>query len=207
MNKRLKSQMSLEIIISLLILVVVAVVVINMFLKVPEGIEKIETFTKEGKEYMDFERACSNACQEFSFKGKLSDALSFCSTRLLPEGSTKLLRVGVVDILYPEKLKNTKLSLLKPWPVCEDAVFCFHVFDCSEHNTKITIEDCRGILCEFYKEMFIDERGNVNVVALNNKVNEILKGNAKHPYGSCSLDRENWWTKYFGGYEVCTELI
>jgi len=91
-----------------------------------------------------------------------------------------------------DKIDITKgTPLISPWPVCEDAIFCFHLFSCSEYKTTITIEDCRKILCEYYSQMYPD------INALNQKVIDVMKGNAKYPYGSCTLERENWWTKYF----------
>mgnify|MGYP001773553039 CR=1 FL=1 len=191
---KMKAQMSLEMIIGLLILVIVAAVVIRTFLTSMTTIQDLESF-KKTTEFKEFETKCQNYCRDYSTTGNPGYAVMFCTTRLLPEGTkNKLGNPAQVDALDATK---GGLPLFRGWEVCEDAIFCFHLFDCSDYST-ITPEDCRRILCEYYKDVFTTRRGETNYTALSDKVKEVFKGKAKAPYGSCNLDtRNNWWTKYF----------
>ncbi|GEM_PF-1934183 len=190
----MKAQMSLEMIIGLLILVIVAAVVIRTFLTSMTAVEDFSKY-KESTELKTFETKCKSYCREFATSGNLAYAVQFCTTRLWPEGTkNKIGKPGEVD-----KIELTEgTPLLLPWPVCEDAIFCFHLYDCSEYTT-ITIEDCRRILCEYYAPLYRDFNNQINFELLNQKIREKIKGKARAEYGSCNLrgERENWWSKYF----------
>ena len=197
-RKMLKAQMSLEMIIGLLILVIVAAVVIRTFLSSITGIEDLKTF-KETADYRAFQQKCLSFCREYSSSGNLGIAVAFCTTRLFPEGTrNKIGKPGDVDIIPSDTTRNADVFLLRPWRVCEDAIFCFHLFDCSEYAT-ITMEDCRKILCEYYSERYKDPlTGMINYNELDSKVISVLKGKARNVYGSCNLNRsKNWFTQYF----------
>lgn len=182
----MKAQMSLEMIIGLLILVIVAAVVIRTFLTSMGTIEDFSKY-KESTELKTFETKCKAHCRDFSSSGNLAYAVQFCTTRLWAEGtSNKFKKPGEID-----KLEVTdNIPVIGGFPVCEDAIFCFHLYDCGEYAT-ITMEDCRKILCEYYSPRYND------IGSLNQKVIEVMKGKARNPYGSCNLGRENWWNRYF----------
>jgi len=199
-----KAQMSLEMIIGLLILVVVAVVVIRAFLEIwgKSPVERWEKRWEDTTEFKEFETRCKSFCRDFSSSpDNLGHAVSFCISRFWQEGTKN--KVG--DIAKVDKIDITKgTPLISPWPVCEDAIFCFHLFNCSEYGTTITMEDCRRILCKYYSQMYSD------INTLNQKVIETMKGKAKYPYGSCELGRENWFTRYFfnpNGTGPCEGII
>jgi hypothetical protein len=196
-GERMKAQMSLEMIIGLLILVIVAAVVIRTFLTSMTAVEDFSKY-KESTELKTFETTCKSYCREFATSGNLAYAVQFCTTRLWPEGtSNKFKKPGEVDKLGV----NDKIPIIASmggFSVCEDAIFCFHFYDCAEYTT-ITPEDCRKILCEYFAPFYRGPDNQINFDLLNKKVREIIKGKAKYEYGSCNLRGEinNWWSKFF----------
>ena len=108
-----KAQMSLEMIIGLLILLVVAVVVINIFLT---QMKKTETFNSfdETLEYNKYKSDCESYCNQFINIGELAYGVQFCTYRLFKEGSTKLMKKGIVDKVELSK----EFPITKGYPVC-----------------------------------------------------------------------------------------
>ncbi|MEM7826987.1 MAG: hypothetical protein QXQ40_02055 [Candidatus Aenigmatarchaeota archaeon] len=186
-TNRLKAQMSLEMIIGLLILLVVAAVVIRMFLSSMQPIEDLKKYKESSTEFKEFQIKCEGFCREYSASGNLAHAALFCSTRLLPARTQKLLSPGRVDVIESQE----GFAFIEPWPVCEDAIFCFHFFDCGEYGW-ITWSDCREILCEYYGKRYNDSS------VASQKVVEVMQDKAKYPWGSCELRGETWWSRYFG---------
>jgi len=189
--KMKKAQMSLEMIIGLLILLVVAVVVINIFLT---QMKKTETFNSFDKtlEYNKYKSDCESYCNQFINKGELAYGVQFCTHRLFKEGSTKLMKKGVVDKIELSK----EFPLTKGYPVCEDAIYCFHITSCE----SIDWEDCPQILCRYYYNTYKDRPDISDPWSkADEKVKEIMPNG-----GSCKLpDDENWWKIYFGP-KACT---
>ena len=179
----MKGQMSLEMIIGLLILLVVAAVVINLFLNNTRGIGAQQY--KQALQYRNFKAQCESMCNDYLGSGNLAGAAKFCYTKLT--GDTDLNRNGKVDAFAADtKLLN----------VCEDAIYCFHVYSCTSDNGKLDWADCRQILCNAYYEVY------QNYNDANSKVKSIFANGI----GSCLLpsDSVNWYSLYFGT-NPCTE--
>ncbi len=173
--------MSLEMIIGLLILLVVAVVVIRIFLSQMKGVEQLEDFKKTMK-YREFKSDCENACYDYITSGTKSYGARFCSQRFGIPGED-INRNGKVDVFSPEEAGATEMR-----PICEDGIYCFHIVDCRTETSKITWRDCRQILCNAYYDTYQDW----------NKANEKVKELVPNP-GTCSLPADdNWWELYFG---------
>lgn len=177
----MKAQMSLEMIIGLLILLIVAAVVINLFLTN----SNISNFTKTVKSslaYRNFKSSCDSACQDYLGSGSLAAAAKFCFSKM----ST-----------------TPDMALNKPFPadtllvnVCPDSVYCFHVTTCQGDIAQIDIKNCRQVLCQAYYEVYQD----------NNLANDKVKAYFPNGIGSCSLAAgdANWFQLYFGN-NPCTE--
>jgi len=179
----MKGQMSLEMIIGLLILLVVAAVVINLFLNNTRGIG-VQQY-KQALQYRNFKAQCESLCSDYLGSGNLAAAAKFCYTKLT--GDSDLNRNGKVDAFAADtKLLN----------ICEDAIYCFHVYSCNSDNGKIDWSDCRQILCNAYNEVY------QNYNDANNKVKAIFANGI----GSCTIPsgEANWYNLYFGN-NPCTE--
>jgi len=175
--------MSLEMIIGLLILLVVAAVVINLFLNNTKGIGAQQY--KQALQYRNFKAQCDSLCNDYLGSGNLAGAAKFCFTKLT--GDTDLNRNGKIDA-FPA---DTKLL-----NICEDGIYCFHVTTCNSDTGKIDWPDCRQILCNAYYEVYQDYT----------KSNEKVKAIFPNGIGSCTLpsDSVNWYQLYFGN-NPCTE--
>jgi len=194
MRKERTGQMSLEMIIGLLILLVVAVVVIRTFLGSMEKMESINAY-KKTIEWKNFISECEKACEEYISYGKTSRGVKFCSHRFANIGAD-VNKNGFVDKFDPEDVGATKML-----PLCEDGIFCFHVVRCGTETKHIDWSDCKQILCHAYYDTY------KNMTIANEKVLEsfpMTGPDESSRVGSCSIDpSENWWDIYFGS-NPCT---
>lgn len=179
----MKSQMSLEMIIGLLILLVVAAVVINLFLNNTRGIGAQQY--KQALQYRNFKAQCESLCSDYLSSGNVAAAAKFCYTKL--SGDTDLNRNGKVDAFQAD----TKILY-----ICEDDIYCFHVYSCTSDTGKIDWADCRQILCNAYYDVYQDY----------GKANDKVKAIFANGIGICSLPsgEPNWFNLYFGT-NPCTE--
>jgi hypothetical protein len=174
-----KGQMSLEMIIGLLILLVVAAVVINLFMGNIKSIGGIQKWT-DSQKYKDFVSNCQGLCNDYlsnpDSKGTIA---KYCSAALIGED---LNGNGIVDKIAADVL---------PFPVCEDAIYCFHVYNCEKDKARFDMVQCRQLLCTVYNELYKDMN------KANQKVLSLIPN-----YGTCDMSGEdyNWWNKNFGFY-------
>ncbi len=170
-----KGQMSIQMIVALVILLVVAVVTIRVFLKKMGEAEQPQQNMKEIIRDIGFEGQCERLCNEYKLDESTAALAKYCYTKL--EGDTDLNNNGLVDSFNA----NTKVL-----PICEDGVYCFHVVECKTNTGVVDWEDCRKTVC--------DEYSKIDGVDVDGKVKELFPSE-----GSCDLPRgENWWDMYFG---------
>jgi hypothetical protein len=172
-----KGQMSLEMIIGLLILLVVAFVVIRLFLNQTQGLTGL-TNVQQSLKYSEFKQGCDQLCKE-------GNIVKWCSYKLT--GDTDLNGNQRIDAIDSEGLLGFK--------ACENNMFCMNMFPCTTDTGKVTPADCKQTLCSAYFESYGD------IIKANQKVREIYGPNA----GACTLqDDENWWKYYqFGPGAPC----
>ncbi len=175
-----KTQMSLQMVVGLVILLVVAVVIIRIFLTKMTGMDKPEQDMKEIIRDLGFESECERLCSKYLSEGSEAILAKYCYTKM--EGDTDLNRNDLVDSFQA----NTKVL-----EICEDGVYCFHVVPCEDDSGVISWEDCRKTVCEEYLEVY---NGDENKADL--KVKELFPSE-----GSCDISEgDNWWDMYFGDY-------
>jgi hypothetical protein len=183
----MKGQMSLEMVIGLLILLVVAAVVIKLFLNSTQNIGT-QQYT-QALQYRNFKSKCESLCNDYLGSGNVAAAAKFCFTKLT--GDTDLNRNGKIDAFPAEtKLLN----------ICEDAVYCFQAFDCNTDSGKIDWGDCRQILCNAYYDAYQTYANPWQ------EANTRVKNIFPNGIGSCTLPagEANWYNVYFGN-NPCTE--
>jgi len=185
--KMMKGQMSLEMIIGLLILLVVAAVVIRIFLQNVGTIGTLDDLRK-ANQYKEFKQQCAALCSEYEASGTRAAAAKYCSTKF--RGVTNLKQ----DLLNKPLPSDTKIGL----SVCPNAIYCFHVQQCETDAGVIDWADCRAILCQAYYDTYNDYG------KASQKVQEIIP-NA----GNCNLPQnENWYTLFgFGPNPPCGGTI
>lgn len=131
-----RAQASLEMVIGLVILLVVAGVVISLVIfyispkKIPSPGEQLTL--------REFETNCEAYCNDLRSNKYCTDYYS--GTDWDKNGIKKeIVKVGMYE-----------------WPVCEDRVYCFLVFPCEERfgTGWNAIEKCRRMLCQTYQEKY-----------------------------------------------------
>jgi len=159
-----KGQMSLEMIVGLIILLVVAAVVINIFLQKVR--EPPEVVVKNELELESYRQKCQLSCQQYVDAGKAgSAALEYCS------------KYFEIDINHNGVFGEAQE--LNGFGLCEDRVYCFNMYECelkSVGESRLTPQKCRDIMCEEYTE----KQGSNNTAA------EYIASKIK--FGSCSYD-------------------
>lgn len=176
--------MSLEMIIGLLILLVVAAVVINLFMGQIKGVTGVKQY-QDDLDYRKFKSECESFCNE----GEVGSLVSFCSNKLNK------------DDLNGNKLTDIIRSKTSALPMCEDGIYCFLVVDCDTAAGKIDPIICKQILCKEWNKIYND-----NPAKASCKVSELIKG-----WGTCKLDNtdttdddnENWYKRAGFGKDAC----
>ncbi|MCD6216112.1 MAG: hypothetical protein J7J92_03510 [Candidatus Aenigmarchaeota archaeon] len=170
-----KGQKSLEMIIGLLILLVVAGVVINIFLNQmkPENLPQPE---KE-LNIRNFKANCKSLCNKV-------ESTEYCRAYF---------EKGDWD---GDGVKNelVKVGETVTWDACEDRVYCFLVVPCEDRFGPNSIEGCKDMLCQAYIEKY---RGLPNYL---DEATAAVKDDIKE--GRCNLDahvedKDNWYKRYF----------
>ena len=177
----MKAIMSMEMIIGLLILLVVAGVVINMFLQyfnpgnLPSA-DEVQRYLEKAK------TECNTQCAEYKTSGyDPKMAIGYCTKNFELDLDGDGTQTGAV-----------KHGL---WEVCEDAVYCFHIQPCKWETGELDIEKCRQLLCTAYREKYEDLDADDPVESSNEQILDDIEP------GTCSLPEEvtdNWFEAYFG---------
>jgi len=179
--KNMKSQASLEMVVGLIILLVVAAVVITLvlyFIK-PEMLPKPRETLKVSQFYSNCEAYCRDRT-----------SLRFCTE------------------YYPGEdwngngVKSEKVSVGEyNWITCEDRIYCFLLMPCDDRfgEGREEIENCRKALCQVY----IDKYGDIEIA--NRKLLETISFSRK-----CNLNdvepEENWYNNIFVK-KKCNDLL
>jgi len=178
---RMKGDKSLEMIIGLIVLLVVAAVVINMFLGTfdPNKINKVNPQCDTDRKA--FKTTCERLCNQFQTDRNMVTAKEFCET------NTKL------DLNCDNKIAKTTATVMPPLEICEDAVYCFMLQNCEWSSGKLGWNECVDTLCEVYTSMYDGDTDSANGAVLD-------KVGSKETL-SCTLPEDeklNWFQRYYG---------
>lgn len=137
----MKGQMSLEMIIGLVILLVVAGIVISLFLNVFQG-QNLEQLGQDTQDMQKVEEQCNRLCsnwKESEGTKSLSAAREYC---------LKTFKIDVNgDNSIGARIGNSFNSY------CESGVHCFNVQSCETGRQNLNYEKCRKLLCEYYTKI------------------------------------------------------
>src|SRR3989338_6329723 len=118
---------------------------LNLFYLAPRGpsLGTISDYRKS-LHYGGFRQQCQAYCDEINSNGTISNVARFCLTKV--SGSyNDFNRNGKVDVIKAET---------KPFDLCEDGIYCFHVVNCVTGSGAIDWGDCRVALCNAYNETY-----------------------------------------------------
>lgn len=136
-----RGQMSLEMIVGFVILLVVASVTIGLFLNVvPTGGDDIGG-TGQLRSLQEIRTQCQSRCQDWKTRSgdqALAAAIDYCTERFN------------YDENQDGSVSQTAGSGFNTY--CEDGVHCFNVYECSKDFEDLTAEKCREIMCEYYQD-------------------------------------------------------
>lgn len=176
----MKAQASLEMVVGLIILLVVAGVVIGLvlhFLKPGAFQDPEKVLQKRG-----FLGDCETYCKDES-------SVDFCRYYF---GKGKNVEGGAD--WNENKIKNELIIVgSHDWPTCEDRVYCFLIYTCDKYGSGgiETIDKCKQVLCQTYREKY----GN------NERATVALKDTLNWDSKSCSFatvdKEENWYDLIF----------
>jgi hypothetical protein len=177
----MKGDKSLEMIIGLIVLLVVAAVVINIFLGTfdPNKLSRVNPQCQTDKN--TFKTNCERLCNEFQTTRNEITAQKFCENRMK------------LDLDCDNKVGKSTAEVGLPLEVCEDVVYCFMVKECEWANGKLGWKECVDTLCEVYMEMYDGDASTANEAVLD----KIVKGEST----SCKLPEQenlNWFDRFYG---------
>lgn len=183
---KFKAQKSLEMIIGLIILLVVAGVVINIFLsQFEEG--KITGITGNlqcENQKNKFKSQCEALCSEYKVSKNTVDAVKYCEKNTALDWNC--------DGDEPDTVAATSEDL--KLQMCEDKIYCFNVYTCKGSGWKLGYEDCKEKMCRVYTNTYSEH-------IAGQKIKEVIKA------GTCTLpdnDIENWHRRFgFASDDPC----
>ncbi|MFB6075643.1 MAG: hypothetical protein ABEK17_00725 [Candidatus Aenigmatarchaeota archaeon] len=135
-----RGQMSLEMIIGLVILLVVAAVVINIFIT-KVNVDNLQGPPEQKLAKDEFKNNCESLCKKYQNEG----TLEYCRT--FYQGNDW-------DLEKKDDIINVVKVGEKNWDVCEDRVYCFHAVPCNWGTGELTMSDCKALFCQAYSEKY-----------------------------------------------------
>ncbi len=167
---------ALEIIFGMFVLIIVVLVLIRMFTAIvkPDKInEQLRAF-EDAYQITAQKASCNQVCDSYR-DGNCNrrDAVDYC---------LKKVNLDITGDKRPgEKYRG---NFVRSLPYCEDALYCFHVTDCSCGNYRLTAENCLRVLCDYYQ---LDEGlpGDTAIKLITNENTGIYSG-------SCNKDPKMW---------------
>jgi len=184
-----KAQMSLEMVIGLLILLVVAAVVIKIFLGSVGNIGTIDDL-KRSNQYNDFKNTCSSLCDQYKATNDRAAAAQYCSKKF--QGASNLKQ----SVLNKPVESDTKPGVY----VCPDAIYCFQAKECDTDSGPIDWGDCKSILCQTYYNS-LGDYGTASLVVQDKIPNA---GSCTIPVSQISF---NWYDHYGFTYPACGGVV
>lgn len=173
-----KAQASLEMVIGLVILLVVAGVVISLvlfFIK-PKQIEQLTS----GIEWDKFINDCKQKCETRNYA-------DYCSYYWKGDFNKNTITPEAVQVGAPYN-----------WYACEDRIYCFLVAPCEDLGSgREVIESCRNILCQRFIDKGYDVAQASSLLANEIKLSE--KTFCANQYKIKARGVENWYSIFEEG--------
>jgi hypothetical protein len=182
-----KGQKSLEMIIGLVMLLVVASVTISMFLNVFQEPE----LGDETVEKQKIQKECSSHCNDFkesNGRNQLSAALQYCKAKFERDVTGDGTSSGIAGSGYNS--------------YCEDGIKCFNVHTCEIGlGETLDAQKCRSLMCEYYTEVSNNPYNPSQNRNVHDRIQKIMSPeNEETGIGTCGLEDAT----DSAGYEIST---
>ncbi len=189
--------MSMEMIVKVFLVVVVAALVLGMLMRIPSGGDAVDEQTGTLVDENKIMQECEAVCDRWKNDGSIDSyvaAVNYCTRRFNYDAdgdSTIINQTGSSGY-------NT---------YCQDGVHCFNIHECEEDYRILDADTCQEIMCEYYQhpDVIADptpEKASQRVYdAFEPGVAEDNKG-----AGTCDLANaedvtgrqvNTWWTEHF----------
>ena len=132
-----KGQKSLEMIVGMVILLVVASVVISMFLNIFQEPDVAEDTLSMSEIELECQEKCSTWKDETG-SSSIAAAIDYCTSRFSHDANGD----GTVTDVAGSGRNS----------YCEDGVHCFNVQSCEKSFEELDANKCRELMCEYYQD-------------------------------------------------------
>jgi hypothetical protein len=169
---KFKAQASLEMVVGLIILLVVAGVVISLVLHYVNP--KNMPSQADAMKLRDFQAKCEDYCKDYN-------SVDYCRY--------------YANVDWDKNAEGT--DLIKPgkyWDTCEQRAYCFLVYPCTDRygtGGQDTLAKCKKVLCQDYKNKYGDDIDSINQ-ALADEIS--FEGcSSMQSDGTVLEDKDNWY--------------
>jgi hypothetical protein len=176
---------ALEIVFGMFLLLIVVFVIIRLltnFVTPSKVNEPLQNFD-EAYKYDQEVSKCKDLCDRYTTEEcRITAAVNYCLQKVK------------IDINGNKQTgEPNKGGFVTNLPYCEDGLYCFHIYDCKCGTYKLTPENCRKILCDYYireQGLYFDPTEDPSL--LEEVGNIITKG---INFGTCNPDVNTWAVK------------
>ena len=181
----MKGQKSLQMIIGMVMLLVVAGVTISMFINVFQEPDLGES-TQERQEIQNQCAERCNSWKQASGDNSLSAALEYCTAKFERDVDGDGSTTDIAGSGYNS--------------YCEDGVKCFNIHTCEIGQQTLNAERCKQIMTNYYTSSEID----LSTSEANNRIGEWYQPNGEgdKTIGTCGLqdiEEATWYSENFQG--------
>ena len=170
---------ALEIVFGMFLLLIVVFVVIRLitnFVTPSKVAEPLQNFDSAYR-YSQERSKCKDLCDQYTTEEcNIRNAVNYCLQKI------------DIDITGNKRTgEPNRGGFVTNLPYCEDGLYCFHIYDCRCGTYKLTPENCRRVLCDYYiREMGLEDL---------NEVANIITGPNGISFGTCDPDVNKWGVK------------
>jgi len=171
---------ALEIVFGMFLLLIVVFVVIRLitnFVTPSKVSEPLQNFDSAYR-YSQERSKCKDLCDQYTTEEcNIRNAVNYCLQKIS------------IDITGNKQTGEPgRGGFVANLPYCEDGLYCFHIYDCSCGTYRLTAENCRKILCDYY----IREQGLEGSPEILSEVANIISGPKGINFGTCNPDVNTW---------------
>ncbi len=168
-------EMPIQVFIVLFVLLAVAMLVLQMvsqqFQQQTEQMKKEEMKRAYQQRLGSMKETCSSLCQTANSEGTLASKAAYCA-KSFTQG---------LDITQNALTQDYTEKFLVGIGICEDQLYCFHIYPCEVGTAKLNAKKCIEILCSYWDSQGFSEEEK------NNALREFIKP------GKCFDNQKNHW--------------
>ncbi len=195
---------ALEVVFTIFVLIVVVLVVVRMVTNVMQKQEaqKVVEDIRAAYGYTQQRDKCANICGQWQDTSATRDAVEYCLTRVQ------------IDLNGNKKPGERGVGAYLPQAgsgVCEDGLYCFHIYDCCQGTYCLTPQECAKILCRYYMDdLGYSPEEAIRLIRSGPGGKRIYPGTCHVDYtieGGVRITEKTWWEKAKYNSTSCNEVL